>query len=88
MLRTRAGTLAWFIAAALLPAAAGVARAAPPALDLKPTFGDALVPGRWQVAVEGFTNFISDMMDTNIGPKAVSLCPMSSRCSCSSCSPT
>ena len=28
-----------------------------------------LVPGRWQMAVEGFTGFITDMMDTNIGPK-------------------
>jgi F-type H+-transporting ATPase subunit a len=28
-----------------------------------------LVPGRWQVAVEGFTNFIYSMLDTNIGPE-------------------
>ena len=28
-----------------------------------------LVPGRWQVAVEGFTGFITNMMDTNIGPE-------------------
>ena len=28
-----------------------------------------LVPGRWQVAVEGFTGFISSMMDANIGPE-------------------
>ena len=28
-----------------------------------------LVPGRWQAAVEGVTGFITDMMDTNIGPK-------------------
>ena len=27
-----------------------------------------LVPGRWQVAVEGFTGFITDMLDANIGP--------------------
>ena len=27
-----------------------------------------LVPGRWQVAVEGFTGFITNMMDANIGP--------------------
>ena len=27
-----------------------------------------LVPGRWQVAVEGFTGFITSMMDANIGP--------------------
>ncbi|MBW0144707.1 F0F1 ATP synthase subunit A [Sphingomicrobium clamense] len=26
-----------------------------------------LIPGRWQMAVEGFTGFITDMMDTNIG---------------------
>ena len=29
----------------------------------------ALVPGRWQAMVEGFTGFITDMMHTNIGPK-------------------
>ncbi len=28
----------------------------------------ALVPGRWQMAVEGFTGFITSMMDANIGP--------------------
>lgn len=28
-----------------------------------------LVPGRWQVAVEGFTGFISGMMNANIGPE-------------------
>ena len=28
-----------------------------------------LVPGRWQMAVEGVTQFITDMMDTNVGPK-------------------
>jgi F-type H+-transporting ATPase subunit a len=28
-----------------------------------------LVPGRWQMAVEGFAGFITNMMDTNIGPK-------------------
>jgi F-type H+-transporting ATPase subunit a len=27
-----------------------------------------LVPGRWQVAVEGVTSFITNMMDTNVGP--------------------
>ncbi len=27
-----------------------------------------LVPGRWQMAVEGFTGFITGMMDANIGP--------------------
>jgi F-type H+-transporting ATPase subunit a len=29
----------------------------------------ALVPGRWQAAVEGFTGFISGMMQANIGPE-------------------
>lgn len=28
-----------------------------------------LVPGRWQMAVEGVTGFVTDMMDANIGPK-------------------
>ena len=28
-----------------------------------------LVPGRWQVAVEGFTNFIASMLEVNIGPE-------------------
>ena len=28
-----------------------------------------LVPGRWQVAVEGMTGFITSMLDTNIGPE-------------------
>jgi len=28
----------------------------------------ALVPGRWQMAVEGFTGFITSMMDANVGP--------------------
>lgn len=28
-----------------------------------------LVPGRWQMAVEGFTGFITGMMDSNIGPE-------------------
>ncbi len=27
-----------------------------------------LVPGRWQMAVEGMTSFITDMVDSNIGP--------------------
>jgi F-type H+-transporting ATPase subunit a len=34
-----------------------------------------LVPGRWQVAVEGFTGFVTDMMDTNIGPKGRKFVP-------------
>lgn len=28
-----------------------------------------LVPGRWQAAVEGFTGFVSSMMNTSIGPE-------------------
>lgn len=28
-----------------------------------------LVPGRWQVMVEGITGFVSSMVDTNIGPE-------------------
>jgi F-type H+-transporting ATPase subunit a len=28
-----------------------------------------LVPGRWQVAVEGVTGFVASMIDTNIGPE-------------------
>src|SRR3546814_12063507 len=28
-----------------------------------------LVPGRWQMAVEGFTGFVSSLMATNIGPE-------------------
>jgi F-type H+-transporting ATPase subunit a len=28
-----------------------------------------LVPGRWQVAVEGFTGFVTSMIDANIGPE-------------------
>lgn len=28
-----------------------------------------LIPGRWQMAVEGVTGFISDMVDSNIGEK-------------------
>ena len=28
-----------------------------------------LVPGRWQVAVEGVTGFITSMLDTNVGPE-------------------
>ena len=27
-----------------------------------------LIPGRWQMAVEGFTGFISNLLDANIGP--------------------
>ncbi|WP_265570318.1 F0F1 ATP synthase subunit A [Sphingomicrobium nitratireducens] len=34
-----------------------------------------LVPGRWQMAVEGFTGFITDMMDTNIGPQGRKFVP-------------
>lgn len=28
-----------------------------------------LVPGRWQVAVEGVTNFVTSMLATNVGPE-------------------
>ena len=34
-----------------------------------------LVPGRWQMAVEGFTGFITDMIDTSIGPKGRKFVP-------------
>jgi len=34
-----------------------------------------LVPGRWQVAVESFTGFISNMMATNIGPEGKKFTP-------------
>ena len=34
-----------------------------------------LVPGRWQVAVEGTTSFISNMMQTNIGPEGRKFTP-------------
>ncbi len=35
----------------------------------------ALVPGRWQIAVEGVTNFVSNMMQANIGPKGKAFTP-------------
>jgi F-type H+-transporting ATPase subunit a len=34
-----------------------------------------LVPGRWQVAVEGFTGFVTNMLDTNIGPQGRKFAP-------------
>ena len=34
-----------------------------------------LVPGRWQVAVEGVTGFITSMMNTNIGPEGRKFTP-------------
>ena len=34
-----------------------------------------LVPGRWQAAVEGVTGFISNMMETNIGPEGRKFTP-------------
>jgi F-type H+-transporting ATPase subunit a len=34
-----------------------------------------LVPGRWQIAVEGFTGFIRNMIDTNIGPEGRKFTP-------------
>ena len=33
------------------------------------------VPGRWQMAVEGFTGFIDNMMTTNIGPEGRKFVP-------------
>ena len=35
----------------------------------------SLVPGRWQVAVEGVTNFVANMMNTSIGPKGKAFTP-------------
>jgi F-type H+-transporting ATPase subunit a len=35
----------------------------------------SLIPGRWQVAVEGVTAFISNMMQTNIGPEGKKYTP-------------
>jgi F-type H+-transporting ATPase subunit a len=34
-----------------------------------------LVPGRWQMAVEGLTGFIDDMVDVNIGPEGRKFVP-------------
>jgi len=34
-----------------------------------------LIPGRWQAAVEGFTGFISNMMQANIGPEGKKFTP-------------
>ena len=34
-----------------------------------------LVPGRWQVAVEGLTGFIDDMVKVNIGPEGKKFVP-------------
>ena len=34
-----------------------------------------LIPGRWQVAVEGLTGFIDDMVKVNIGPKGKKFVP-------------
>ena len=34
-----------------------------------------LIPGRWQMAVEGVTGFISDMVDSNIGEKGKKYVP-------------
>ena len=34
-----------------------------------------LVPGRWQMMVEGFTGFIDNMMETNIGPQGRKYAP-------------
>lgn len=35
-----------------------------------------LVPGRWQVAVEGLSGFINSMMSTNIGPEGKKYVPL------------
>jgi len=35
----------------------------------------SLIPGRWQAAVEGFSGFITGMMDQNIGPKGKAFTP-------------
>ncbi len=35
-----------------------------------------LVPGRWQVAVEGLSGFINSMMNTNIGPEGKKYVPL------------
>jgi len=34
-----------------------------------------LVPGRWQAAVEGFTGFVHDMVDANVGPEGRKFVP-------------
>ena len=34
-----------------------------------------LVPGRWQMAVEGVTNFVDDMVKVNIGPEGKKFVP-------------
>ena len=34
-----------------------------------------LVPGRWQLIVEGFTGFIDDLIDANIGPEGKKYAP-------------
>ena len=31
-----------------------------------------LVPGRWQMAVEGVTGFVNNMLTSSVGPEAVS----------------
>ena len=35
----------------------------------------ALVPGRWQVAVEGVTGFVTSMLDTSVGPEGRKFVP-------------
>ncbi len=34
-----------------------------------------IVPGRWQLVVEGFTGFIDDLIDANIGPEGKKYAP-------------
>lgn len=36
----------------------------------------ALIPGRWQMAVEVMTRFVNDMVSTNIGPKGRPFTPL------------
>jgi F-type H+-transporting ATPase subunit a len=36
----------------------------------------AMVPGRWQVAVESVTGFISNMLSTNVGPEGKKYVPL------------
>ena len=35
-----------------------------------------MIPGRWQAAVEGFTGFVTNMVDANIGPEGRRFVPL------------
>lgn len=48
----------------------------------------ALVPGRWQMAVETLTGFIDDLLEANVARPGASMCLIYLRFSCSSCSGT